>query len=307
MSDQKPMLKTGFIGLMGLPNSGKSTLVNSLVGEKVSIVSSKPQTTRQRVVGIWQDEDSQILLVDAPGLVDSAKEKGVVNLNSFLRQEFESVAKESDALLVLLNPDAESKKEILDLISWAKTSRKPVLVVISKVDLPMMERLMSIEACVRESGLPWIRLSHLWTAEEIREVLLPQLKKMLPESEAPLFDVESYTTQNVRDMAAEWIREQCFRELYEEIPFGIAVKIIEFKEPTVRADIIVNKENHKKIVIGAGGQVIKRIGTLSRMQIEKLVGNPIYLDLQVKVNANWVTKSKELEKFGYKVTGEARA
>jgi GTP-binding protein Era len=293
-------MKAGFIGLIGLPNAGKSTLVNLLVGEKVSIVTSKPQTTRHQVLGILNDEDSQIIFADTPGEI--AAEDG---LNHFLQLEFEKSLKESDVLLAVLNMDANKFEDLEKIVNIVKNSGKPWLPIITKTDIARFShRLSKLHKFVEDEGKPFLSTHFKRTTEQLREDILDSIKELLPESPQRLFDPELYTTQSVKDMTKEILREKCFESLHDEIPFGLAVDIRKFDEVSaktvkVHADLILNKENHKPMVVGRGGEKIKHIGIEARKEIEKVIGRPVFLNLFVKVKKNWSKNENALKELGY--------
>lgn len=292
------MFRAGYIGLMGLPNAGKSTLLNAVIGEKVAIVTPKPQTTRSRVVGIHTTPTAQICFNDAPGLVRAQK-----GLNKFLEQEFEEVIKESDALVAVLSIDEPNLDQLLAMVKVIQEARKPWMAVITKVDLPKMHRVGILREKLQSFGVPVIGISAEKRPDEMRELLIPELEKMLPENPGPLFDPEMFTTHSQRDMVTELIREQCFLNLHEEVPFGMAVRVRSFEEGAtlvrIEADLVVTKDSHRGLVIGAGGQRLKQIGQQARQEIEKLVQTKVYLGLHVVVRQKWNENAHWLKEFGY--------
>lgn len=296
-------MKAGFIGLIGLPNAGKSTVTNLIVGEQVGIVSPKPQTTRQRVTGILTTEQSQLIFVDAPGLVYSDS-----GINHYLQEEFKDVVKGSDVLLAILNIDAKKPNQLEEIINICKTSGKPWLAFINKTDLPQKHRQYIIEDLLRKEGIEFFSGSCRRGVERWTNPLIQSLTAMLPENPGPLYETEIYTTQTLREMAREFIRESCFEFLHQEIPYGLAVDVEKFEEGSrvtkVYAALIVAKENHRSIVIGEKGQSIKRIGTHARQKLEKLLGQntsgqKVYLELYVKVRKDWSKNSTLMEDLGY--------
>lgn len=298
---ENQMFHAGFVGLIGLPNAGKSTLVNALVGEKVSIVTSKPQTTRQRVTGILSDNDLQAVFVDAPGYV-----KAESGLNKFLHEEYLSVVEDSDVLFLLLQLDARSPEVFHDLIAMAQNSKKPVLGIITKVDRQEQHRIFVLKDLLDKAGIPCIQAAASKRPQELKEKIFPWLRENLPSSAQPLFDPEIYTTQNLKSMASEFIREQCFEFLHQEVPFGLAVHIIKFDESRpglakIHAEIWVNRDSHQGIVIGRGGTVLKRIGSAARKSIEEVLGQKVFLDLHVKVKKNWTRDENIMKELGYVV------
>ncbi|WII70971.1 GTPase Era [Bdellovibrio sp. 22V] len=299
--------KAGFLGLIGQPNAGKSTLMNFLVDEKVSIVSAKPQTTRRRILGIWSSEAGQIVFVDAPGVIKADK-----GLNSFLAKEAEDVIDNSDALLAIVSVDEEKPENAEKVIDMVSKSGKPWIGVITKTDIEeKAHRIMILKKMIEERGGKAFSVSVKESAkdEEEREALLIDFLELLPESPAPLYDIELFTNENMREMASEIIREKCFEALHHEIPYSLAVRIIKFDEeakpvPKVHAEIIVAKESHKAIVIGKGAEVIKKIGMDARKEIEKLMDEKIFLDLNVACKPEWFDNKRMMKELGYVIKSE---
>jgi GTP-binding protein Era len=297
-------MKAGFVGLIGLPNSGKSTLMNFLIDEKVSIVTPRPQTTRRRVHGIFNSPQSQIVFVDAPGLVNSKP-----GLFEFLAKEAEEVIAESDALLAVLSLDLKSSEEAQSVIDLVKKSGKPWMAVINKTDLDAFaHRALILKDRLSQLNVPVLSLSCVRKdsfQKEDRQALIEEIEKLLPESPAPLYDPELYTTESLRDLACEIVREKCFLNLKDEVPYTIAVRPIEFKEeaepvPRISLEILVSKENHKGIVIGRGGQLLKKIGQEARLEIEKIMSQKIFLGLKVASREDWYNNSRIMKELGYK-------
>ena len=296
--------KAGFLGLIGQPNAGKSTLMNFLVSEKVSIVSAKPQTTRRRILGIWSNEAGQIVFVDASGIIHA--EKG---LNGFLAQEAEDVIKNSDALIAVVSVDEgkpEDAERVLDMVS---KSGKPWIGVITKTDIiEKAHRLMILKKMIEERNGKALSISVSTVskgkeAAEDREAMLIEFLEMMPQSPAPLYDIELFTNENVREMVSEVIREKCFEILHHEIPYSLAIRIVKFDEegpmPKIYAEILVGRESHKPIVIGKNAQVIKRIGMEARKEIEKIMGEKVFLDLKVNCKPEWADNKRMMKELGY--------
>lgn len=296
-------MKAGFVGLIGLPNSGKSTLMNLMIEEKVSIVTPRPQTTRRRVHGIWSSEESQVVFVDAPGLVASKP-----GLFDFLAKEALEVMSESDVLIAVLSLDLKSSEEAADIIEMVAKAKKPWIAVINKSDLTALShRILILRTMLVKHNVPILIVScenkDLFT-KEVRPQLLAEIQKLLPESPAPLYDPELYTTENVRDMVCEIVREKCFLNLNDEVPYTIAVRPIEFKEdavpvPKINLEILVAKDNHKGIVIGKGGSLLKKIGQEARVEIEKVMGRKIFLGLHVAAREDWYKNNRIMKELGY--------
>lgn len=294
--------RAGFVGLIGQPNAGKSSVLNFLVKEKVAIVTPKPQTTRRRVLGIVSQDDGQIVIVDAPGLVKA--EKGI---NAFLQAEMENVVQSSDVLLAVLPVDEKGVEKVQQILEVVKTSGKPWLAVITKTDIKeKFHRIEIIRSFILDDKVPVIDLSTIKGQDKERKVILEAIRNLLPTAPAPLYsDVELFTPHHVRDLTAEIIREKCFENLYQEVPYGLAVRILKFEEPTekkiyrIYAEILSSKESFKPIIIGKDASVIKKIGTEARLEIEKLLGEKVFLDLQVKVKEDWNENKKILKELGY--------
>lgn len=297
-------MKAGFVGLIGLPNSGKSTLMNYLIDEKVSIVTPRPQTTRRRVHGIWTEADkAQIVFVDAPGLVSSKP-----GLFDFLAKEATEVMSESDALIAVLSLDLKSAEEAQGIVDMVVKAGKPWIAVINKTDLEMFaHRTLILRSMLVAHNVPIFQVSCANKDQFINETrpqLLEAIQNILPESPAPLYDPELYTTENVRDMVCEIVREKCFLNLKDEVPYSVAVRPIEFKEdalpvPRISLEILVSKDNHKGIVIGKGGMLLKKIGQESRQEIEKIMGTKIFLSLNVAARDDWYKNTRIMKELGY--------
>ncbi|MBC7419319.1 MAG: GTPase Era [Bdellovibrio sp.] len=292
--------KAGFLGLIGQPNAGKSSLMNYLIDQKVSIVTPKPQTTRRRILGIHTDKQSQIIFIDAPGIVKA--EKG---LNAFLEKEAMDVISESDALLAVLSIDekgAEATQRILDMVV---SSKKPWLAVITKTDIDAnAHRIPIIRNMVEALGGKSLQISILKDGKLGRTELLNSLSEILPEAAAPLYDEDLYTTENVKELVAEIVREKCFENLSQELPYQMAVQVRKFDEnakpcPKIYVDVMVGKESHKPIVVGQGAQVIKKISQESRAEVEKLMDQKVFLELNVVVKENWYEHLQTMKELGY--------
>ncbi len=295
--------KAGFVGLIGQPNAGKSTLLNVLVNEKVSIVTPKPQTTRRRVLGIHSFTKGQVVLVDAPGIVASAK-----GLNSFLEAEAKEVVKESDVLCAVLNLDQHDKEDLDLVLKWVTSSKRPWFAVLTKVDLvKYFHRKEMIKAQIKQE-FPEVRIfefSETWGSdlEEFRSLFFEESLRLLPKMPGPLYDVELFTPHHTRELVAEMIREKCFETLSHELPYQLAIRIRSFKEDEkitrIEADIVVGKDNHKAMVIGSQASKIKEIGTLARESIEGLLDQKVFLKLTVVVRENWMENHLIMKELGY--------
>ena len=292
--------KAGYVGLIGQPNAGKSSLMNFIIKEKVSIVTNKPQTTRRRILGIYTNEQTQIIFIDAPGVIKAAK-----GLNSFLEKEALDVIKESDVLLAVLNLDQKSSDDAEQILKLVSTSKKPWIGVITKTDLDdKAHRIMILKEMVEKNGGKAICMSLQKNAEEYRSEFLKEVESLLPTTEHLLYDAEMYTTENMRSLVAEIVREHCFEKLNYEIPYQLAVQVRLYDEeakpcPKIYVDVLVAKESQKPIVIGKKAVLIKQISQDSRIEIEKLVGEKVYLELNVVVKDNWYEHMQTMKELGY--------
>ncbi len=290
-------MKAGFVAIVGVPNAGKSTLMNLLIGEKVSIVTPKAQTTRQRITGILNAQGAQMVFVDAPGLIQAK-----AGLNKFLAEEAHDVISKADAVIALLPADSspESAKKVLQSV---RSGTKKWIVLITKADLLKGTQTPLFFKDLMEEQIPFVSISALTRPDEAREEILRRVIDLLPETKAPLFDEELYTTQTVRQMTAEIIRERCFENLHQEIPYSLAILIREFKEDLpilkISAEILVEKDGHKGIVIGAKGATLKKIGSEARQKLELLLERQVFLELHVTVKKDWSENKQLMKELGY--------
>lgn len=296
--------RAGFVALIGQPNAGKSTLMNKILGEKASIVSDKPQTTRGRVQGILTLPDAQVIFVDAPGVL-----KSTTGINKFLQAEAMDAMEQSDVILLLLAADS-SEDHAKSLVEMARKAKKPWVAIITKNDLIGGTRVPKFFNYFMEEKVEFVSISSQRRPDEARAEVLAKVLPHLPKAKAHLFEEDMYTTQTMRQIAAEYIREACFENLHQEIPYGLAVRIIQFSEdeniPTIRAELVIEKENHKAIVIGSKGATIKKIGMESRKAIEKVMDQQIFLELHVQVKENWSQNPRMMKELGYVLPQDRR-
>lgn len=287
--------RAGFVALLGAPNAGKSTLLNHLLGEKLAIVTAKPQTTRSRILGIWSREDAQILLVDTPGLHDGSKP-----LNVALNDAVADAVRSCDLALLLVDRRrgwGEIQQQLFDALEYAG---KPVIVIGTKADLPRRKgvewpprAVASAEAILDVSAV---------TGEGI-EALIEQVVVRLPES-PPLYPEDELTDRSLRFLVAEQVREVATECLGQELPYTLAVEVTSFDErradlAVIRANLLVARNSQKRIAVGKGGEMIRRIGTQARPAIERIVGRKVHLELFVKVDPKWLKSPKRIESLGY--------
>ena len=283
--------RAGAVAILGRPNAGKSTLLNHLLGEKLAIVTSKPQTTRSRILGILSREEFQILFFDTPGMHESAKP-----LNVALNELVKSAAKECDLGLLLVDPYAGWGEDHAALHAKLVARECPVIVVATKSDL---ENRQDVEW---PASAPAMRSISATTGEGVED-LLADIVARLPVS-PPLYPEDQLSDRPLRFLVAELVREAAFEELGQELPYALAVEVVEYDEKRsdfvwIRADLLVERRSQKQIAIGKGGRVVKRIGVRARREIEDLIGKKTHLELWVKVEPRWAKHPKRLKTLGY--------
>ncbi len=290
-----PAFRCGYVALAGRPNVGKSTLLNALVGEHLSIVSSKAQTTRERVSGILTTDSYQILFIDAPGLIEPRYQ-----LQEAMRWAADAALDEADVVAFMVDgtkPDTIPDTESGDLVRLRSV---PMIVVINKKDLLDAASEARLMEEVEARGWQAVALSAK-TGEGL-DGLLNCVVPQLPESPA-LFPEEHSATQSLRFFAEEYVRETCMETYRDEVPYSVMCRVDEFREEQdpvfIRIVIYVEKESQKGIIIGRGGSAIKTIGEASRVKIEDLIGRKVYLELRVKVLAGWRRKRARLRQLGF--------
>ncbi|MBR5761603.1 MAG: GTPase Era [Lachnospiraceae bacterium] len=289
--------KAGFAAIVGRPNVGKSTLMNKIIGQKIAITSNKPQTTRNRIMTVYTSDEGQIVFLDTPGL-HKAKNK----LSNYMMSATKSTYKDADVLLIMLEAGKPAGNAEKDILEELKAVKLPKILVINKIDSVKREEIPAIIA----------EFSKLSEFDEVVPVsatagtncdeLVKVIMKYLPYGE-PFYDEDTVTDQPVRQIAAEMIREKALHALGDEIPHGIAVMIekMDFSGRVVQieATIVCERDSHKGIIIGKGGEMLKKIGTNARFEIEKMLEQQVNLKLFVKVKKDWRDSEFLLKNFGY--------
>ena len=292
------MTRAGFVTVVGRPNAGKSTLLNRLIGQKLSIVSPKPQSTRDRVVGILTRDDAQIVLLDTPGLLDPQYE-----LQRTMRAVARGAIEEADAVLYLVDATEPRIDSLVDAAGLSAAPKAPVTVAFNKID-----RLRADARAALQAAHPQAVLISAANGDGL-DVLLDRISGQLPESPF-LYDAEDVSTQHLRYFVAELIRETALEQLEDEVPYSVAVEIEEFREDRspvyIRAVVYLERESQKRIFIGTGGAKIREIGKAARKKVEQLIGASAYLDLWVKVLPNWRKNPGALTRLGYHVPQDHR-
>jgi GTP-binding protein Era len=290
----EPEHRAGVVALLGRPNAGKSTLLNRILGEKLAIVSAKPQTTRSRLLGIWSRPGAQALFVDTPGFHEGGRP-----LNRALNALVDEVLEDCDVALLLVDPAAGLDAGHLERLGRLRARGTPTLAVATRCDEPSRRDAPWPPEAL--AGLPAFRTSGA-TGEGV-EALLEAVIARLPEGPS-LYPEDDLTDRPLRFLAAELVREAAFEALEQEVPYGVAVAIRTFDETRpdlvhIRADLLVERPSHKGIVLGKGGATVKRIGSAARRQIEALLGRKVFLELWVKCEPGWARRPGRLASLGY--------
>ena len=291
-------MKSGFVSLIGRPNVGKSTLLNSIIGKKVAITSDKPQTTRNIIEGIYNDSDTQIVFVDTPGI-----HKPKYKLGKYLNKQAYYSIDDVDVVVFLVDASEELGKGDLYIIEKLKEIDKPVILILNKIDKIKKEQIL----------LKIDEYKDLYNFEEIIplsalkkdniKTLLEVLNKYLPDN-IKYFDDDVYTNKRLEFLISEIVREKVFNLTNEEVPHSVTCIVEQIKKEknnySINVAVIVDRDSLKKIIIGKQGSMIKEIGIESRKDLEKLLDKKVYLELFVKTIKNWRDKEKYLQEFGFK-------
>lgn len=287
--------KAGFVSIIGKPNAGKSTLMNSLVGEKMSIITPKAQTTRHRIIGIVNDENHQIVFSDTPG---------VIKPNYSLQESMMNFVQGSliDADIILFVTDIHEKYDENDVIEKLRKTSSPVAVLINKIDKSSEEEVKSKIDFWQEKLHPDAIFAISALKDHGVTGIMQYIKEKLPEH-APYYEKDELTDKNMRFFVAEMIREKIFKLYDKEIPYSTEVVVTAYKEEEnltrIAAEIIVERDSQKNIIIGKAGAMIKKVGTYARQDMEEFIGGKVFLEMFVKVIPDWRSKKNYLKKFGY--------
>ena len=290
------MHKAGFVNIVGNPNVGKSTLMNALVGEKISIITSKAQTTRHRIMGIVNGEDFQIVYSDTPGVLKPNYKLQESMLNF-------STGALTDADIILYVTDVvESFDKNASFLEKVKKQSAPVMLIINKIDLTNQEKLIELVDRWKEV-LPNVEIIPISATNNFNlDHLLKRIKAQLPDS-PPFFEKDALTDKPARFFVTEIIREKILTNYDKEIPYSVEVAVESFKEDNkiirINAVIFVERDSQKGIIIGQGGKMLKKVGTEARKDIETFFDKKVFLELYVKVEKDWRNKENKLKDFGY--------
>lgn len=287
--------KSGYAAIIGKPNAGKSTLMNRILGSKISITTHKAQTTRHQIVGIYSDDDTQIIFLDTPGVISPKYE-----LQKAMMKTVERARSDADVILFIFDPtDTHPTDEVIELL---RSINKPILLVVNKIDsidknsaetkVKILEKELNFKAIHYVSALQGAGVDELISS--IRTYLMPG---------PPFYPKEDLSEQPVRFFVSELIREQVYLQFQEEIPYSCTVEIVSYDADVdidrISAEIIVNRKSQKGMLIGKGGTAIKNLGIKSRESIEEFIGKQVFLDLHVKIREKWREKENWVRNLGY--------
>lgn len=289
--------KAGYVNIIGLPNTGKSTLLNALLGEQLVIVNPKAQTTRHRILGILNGDDHQLVLSDTPGILDPQ-----YPLQASMMREVDEALKDADVLLVMteLGQKPENSEAVL---KRAQRFKGPMMLLINKIDTgdqtAVAEAIATWQAALPAANVSPIAALHGFNVPELRQGLID----LLPEHD-PYFPKDEMSDRDLRFFASEIIREQVLQHYRQEIPYSTQVVVTTFKEDEepvrIEADVIVMRESQKGIIIGPGGSALRTLGTGSRKAMEKWLGRKVFLRFHVKVDPDWRSDDNKLKRYGYR-------
>jgi len=294
--------KTGYVAILGLPNVGKSTLLNALLGQKLSIITAKPQTTRKRILGILSEENYQIIFLDTPGILLPS-----YLLQEKMMEEVDASVKDADVIVLIVDAFDDPQGDILLNHEFVKmfvmNSKKPKLLVINKVDMLIQEKAMELlkqfeKQKLFEEVIP-VSATADFNIQRVREEII----RFLPEG-PKLFPDDQLTDESERFFVSELIREKLLELYQDEIPYSCEVLISDYKEREekknfIGAEIVVERDSQKAIIIGKGGTAIKKLGEVSRKSIEDFLQKEVFLELRVKVRKKWRSDENLLKSFGY--------
>ena len=296
------IIKTGYVAILGLPNSGKSTLLNALLGQKLSMITSKPQTTRKRILGILSEENHQIIFLDTPGILTPSyllQEKMMADVKTSLD--------DADVIILIIDVKEDPSAENLFAQQFVKEfvlkSKKPKLLALNKIDLIVQDRVNELiknfeSQNIFEEIIPISAISS-FNIQRMKEGIIQFLPKC-----PKLFPDDQVTDENERFFVSEIIREKILELYRDEVPYSCEVLIADFKEREegknfISAEIVVEKDSQKAIIIGKGGTAIKKLGQIARKSIEEFLQKEVFLELRVKVRKKWRSDENLLKSFGY--------
>ena len=294
MTEEQPH-KSGYVAIIGKPNAGKSTLMNRILGSKISITTHKAQTTRHQVVGIYSDEHTQIIFLDTPGVISPTYE-----LQKAMMKTVERARKDADIILFIFDPtDKHPTDEVIELL---RSINKPILLVVNKIDAISKDKAeKKVSLLVDQLNFKSIHYVSALQGEGIADLINDIRTSLIPGP--PYYPKEDLSEHPVRFFVSELIREQVYLQFQEEIPYSCTVDVISYSEDIdidrISAEIIVNRKSQKGMLIGKGGKAIKNLGIAARASIEEFIGKKVFLDLHVKVREKWREKENWVRNLGY--------
>jgi GTP-binding protein Era len=280
-------MKTGYVSIIGKPNVGKSTLLNRLVGSPISIITNKPQTTRHRILGIWTKGDSQIIFVDTPGQFEPGNE-----LENAMQYQIKTAINDADVIMLMI--DYQVRSSISELLL---TGYKPMFLIINKIDLITEEELNEIKETIDLKSFKKIFSISALRGDNVEEII-PAILEYLPEGE-PLYPEDDLSDRPERFFIEEIIREKILQEYSQEIPYSVAVKVENMENNRIDIKIFVERESQKGIIIGKGGEKLKKVVSEARKKIEEFLGQQVYMKTWVEVKKNWRKAKEEVKRLGY--------
>lgn len=289
--------RAGFVNIIGKPNVGKSTLMNALVGEKISIITSKAQTTRHRIIGILNEQDYQVVFSDLPGIL-----KPSYKLQEKMMGFIKMAIKDADVFIYMVESGETKYPE--DIVREILQSGIPIIIVVNKIDLSnqeaVMNQLQHWQQVFTEHDVVPISALNRFNVQKVLDLILEKIPQ-----NPPYYPKDTLTDKNMRFFVAEIIREKVLLNFKQEVPYSVEVVVEEYKEEEsiirIAATIFVARESQKMILLGKGGKAIKKLGMDARKDIEEFVGNKVFLDQTVKVNKDWRNNERQLKRFGYDV------
>jgi len=280
-------MKSGFVSIVGEPNVGKSTLLNSLIDKNLSIKTKKPQTTRHRIIGIWSKGDNQIVFIDTPGIFKPKNE-----LDKAMQVQIKRSFEGADLVMIIISPEQpEIHYEIISQFN------KPIFLLINKIDTISPIELNEINSSIKNKKFKEIIPISALTGENL-DNLISLILKYLP-SEHPFYPEDYLSDRPERFFISEITREKIFEEYKQEIPYSTTVEVVNMEDSKIDINIYVEKESQKGIIIGKNGKKLKKVITLARMDIEKFLGKHVYIKTWVKVRKNWRKNKNDIRRFGY--------
>jgi len=280
-------MKAGYVSIIGKPNVGKSTLLNRLIGSNISIITPKPQTTRNRILGIWTEENNQIIFIDTPGQFKPGNE-----MENAMQQQIKTSINDSDVIILMVD-----HRETSNIDGFPSKPKKPTFMIINKIDLIPEKDLGKIIENIDLKSFDQVFTISALRGDNVDKII-PSLLDYLPEGE-PLYPEDFLSDRPERFFIEEFVRERILYEYSQEIPYSVAVKVENMENGRIDIKIFVEKESQKGIIIGKGGEKLKKVVSEARKNIENFLGKPVYMNTWVAVKKNWRKEKEEVRRLGY--------